>query len=975
MSTTLQTLVERIGEYRYNPAGIQKVMVGMISEITGGKLDIVDPTNPVVFCLEAAASGTAAFMVENKTLNRKQYPYSAQTAEDLYPHMSDKDYVDRFAVPANSKITFLFEKAELLERLVTDAATGIRKLVIPRNTYVTVAGVVFSLQYPIEIRQMAHGGLQVVYDVDQPSPLQTLSTNVIDWIIIKSDDGTEFVGFEVEVQQFSILSRSAPVNVATGFYLTLPFEDQYCYARVWVDNGDGSFTEMATTHTDATYDIRTPTAVLKVVDNTLAVKIPQIYLTTGLLNKSVRIDIYQTKGPLSMNLGNYTPQQFVAQYQALNPAEQDQYVAPLRAFRTSFIYSNNVINGGSNAMTFEQLRSRVIRNAIGSPSLPITNVQVESALERAGYTVVKNIDNITNRVFLAARPMPDPQATELITAAAAGIGTLAIKLLDAVQLGSVVDNGATITVKPDTIYRLKRGILEFVPTAEVDALKALPPDKMALAVTDGNYMYSPFHYVFDTTNNAFAVRPYYLDDPQILTKSFLGENDTTLYQVNTGSYQIVRTVDGYKLRIQTSSSDDFKALQDSEVHVQLAFLPTGDVDRAYQTGTLVGKTDTGERLYEFDLKTNYHLGSDHELALLGFQMYDESERVVDVPLQTHFDLLYSTSVAIGSQWALSDIDALLGAFQLPPDTKAITHEQLNIRLGYFLEHLWARARSVVSENQYEKWAVDVPATYESDVYQKDPQTGAAFTIVNGELVYTLLHRAGDPVVDANGDPVYKFRKGDIKFDAYGAPIVTAGRDMARQIDIFLLEGTYYFATNQVSIDYRSELVRTVVDWLTDDLPTMGDNLLEQTAIYYYPTTTLGSVDVMFSSGLTTTINAGQAFQVTLYVKAGVYANAALRATISRKTIETIGQALASRTISMSDIIDQLREQYKDDVISIDIKGLGGASNLNVVTMLDDARRLSIRKKLVARNDETLGLEEDVTVQFVRHERSDTVVKY
>jgi hypothetical protein len=241
-------------------------------------------------------------------------------------------------------------------------------------------------------------------------------------------------------------------------------------------------------------------------------------------------------------------------------------------------------------------------------------------------------------------------------------------------------------------------------------------------------------------------------------------------------------------------------------------------------------------------------------------------------------------------------------------------------------------------------------------------------------VYTIIHHKDDPVLDDNDDPVFKFRKGDVKFDTYGAPILKNGRDMQRQMEIFLVEGSYYFATNQVSADYRQRLVRTIVDWLIDDLPNMGDNLLEQTRIYYYPTTTLGSVDVMFSSGLVTSLNAGQEFEVTLHVRGSVYSNLELRSTIVRKTIETISKALESKTISMSNIINDLRVAYEADVISLEIRGLGGNSNLNVVTMMDDASRLSIKKQLVARSDETLGLADAVSVDFIRHERSNTFVQ-
>jgi len=134
MSNSVTTLLTNVSDYRFNPAGIQKSAINMLREVSGGKIDIVDPTNPVVFCLEASAINTAAFMVENQTLNRKQYPAAAQTTEELYAHMSDKDYADRFAVPSTARIFFLISQDELLNKLVAEPGnTGIRKLALPRT--------------------------------------------------------------------------------------------------------------------------------------------------------------------------------------------------------------------------------------------------------------------------------------------------------------------------------------------------------------------------------------------------------------------------------------------------------------------------------------------------------------------------------------------------------------------------------------------------------------------------------------------------------------------------------------------------------------------------------------------------------------------------------------------------------------------------------------------------------------------------
>jgi hypothetical protein len=413
---------------------------------------------------------------------------------------------------------------------------------------------------------------------------------------------------------------------------------------VWVDNGDGTFSEMKTTYTDTIYDPFTPTAVITVLDGSITVKIPQVYLTTGLLSKNVRIDLYQTKGPLSLNLVNYTADQFVTSYRALNPAEADAFVAPLNTLHYNQIYSAKQVTGGANAMTFSELRQRVITNAIGSPNLPITNTQVEAALSRTGYTVVKNIDNITNRNFLATRAMPTPVASELITAAAAGICTLVTTLANAVTLDTVIDNGDLITITPDTLYKVNGATLDLVPSAESDLLKTLSADQLAIAVNAQSYMYSPFHYVFDSSNNQFAVRPYYLDAPVINSKSFIAENDSTLLSVATDTFAIFRSTTGYVIEIKTKSSDAWKAIDDAQVCVQLSFVPVGNTDRAYVLGQQVAKDSiTNERIYHFVIDTNYAIKADNELQITSFQMYDQSARIVELPLTQTFDLLYSTT--------------------------------------------------------------------------------------------------------------------------------------------------------------------------------------------------------------------------------------------------------------------------------------------------------------------------------------------
>jgi hypothetical protein len=626
-------------------------------------------------------------------------------------------------------------------------------------------------------------------------------------------------------------------------------------------------------------------------------------------------------------------------------------------------------------MTFEALKDRVIQNAFGPSILPITPAQAQKKLERQGYNIVKNLDHVTDRVFAATRAMPAPNDSDLITPASAGIHTLSETMANLAMLSTAYSNHESLTLSPKTLYRVEAGVLKVCSDSEVALLNSLPGDKKATAVTEGGYFYSPFHYVFDTDDSTFASRAYYLDSPLINSRSFMDENDKTLLQVSTGSADIQRTPSGWKLVVVTNSSQEWKALDDERCAVTMGYLPDRSGDYAYTLGVLLGKTNAGERVYQFDIVTGYDIDANNNMELTNFMMYEQSQQYLRTSLTQNFDLFYSASSPMPSTWEAKEFDPKIGTFLLPNGSVGVTWERLDLTLGYALSNLWTRGRTVAGVNNYATWEMDVQATYESDVYQTDPVTGAAFTIVNGELVYNKLHSKGDLVwTGANNDePVYKYRKGDIKRDAYNNPIIVGGRQLVRQIDLFLLEAAYYFATNKAAVDYRQQLVDTIVDWIADDLKEISKQLLDKTNIYFYPVQNVGSVDVVQGAGLKTTIDAGQYFNLKLYVRDSVYKNDKLRGSLNRSTVLTISDCLKSKTVSTSQIVDALKTIYGDDVLSFTIEGLGGVAKLDICTMIDDSARLTLRKKLEYRPDQTFALREDVNIEFVSHERAGVVL--
>lgn len=963
-------LIQDVLVNKRNPRAVVGATFGHLRDITEGRINVVDPTNPFVFLVESSAVNTVAAIIDNESNTRKQYPSLAQTEEDLYLHMSDKDYVDRFASPVNTKFTIAILQSELMAALVPVGLTGIKKVTIPRNTVFTVNDTSFSMQYPVDIKLLVNGSLEITYDTSVTSPLQTLTTNVVNSSVKKLTTTKEdWIFIEVDVQQFSIESKTTTISATSSLSRVWSFVDKFCYARVYQKSTltGGVWQELKTTHSDQVYNLSEPTVSLRVFENKLQVTVPQIYVTNNKIRGDLRVDIYQTKGYVNMNLSNYSEQAFTVNWLSVDRSENNIYTAPVSQIASLFVYSQLQVTGGKDALTFDELRTRVINNATGVKQLPITNVQIETSLENEGYEVVKNTDVVTNRVFLATKQLPTPFDERLITAAASSVETLIVSMANAVNHPYVKDNGDRIALVPEMLYRNNNGIIEIVSIDEQNAILASDPEIQAELVTNGNFLYTPFHYILDNSKEEFEVRPYYLNDPKTKFVTFVSQNDTTMLQVNTKSHSIRKTDTGYILRVVTRSNASYKALPDTEVQAQLSFVPVGESNRAYLNGTLVGRDANDDRVFEFEILSNTDVDDQDNLYLDSFKMFDLENRRLRTTLSSTLDIFYTTTTVLGSSWVPAAIDGLIGGYLLPLGVAGITNDRVDILFGYSLKTLWARSRTAIVSEQYERYTTDIPLLYTETIYKKDENTGLDFTIDgSGKPIFTVLHEAGDPVLTEAGDQVYKFRAGDIVFDAGGNPVPISPRSVSREVDIMFIEGPYFFATDTASATYRQEITNAVVQWLVGDLTRLTEKLIEQTRLYFYPKTNMGIIRVMVEDGQIVNIDAGHSFVLKLYVNSATYKNLVLRDALSTNAVRVIDTCLKKTRVSVDDILTEVRDALSPDVLAVDITKLGTDKQYTTFTVMDSGDRAGLKKRLKALPNNKLIVIEDVKVDFIEH---------
>lgn len=969
----MSSFKDNLNEILRNPSLIQTLALNELDsqlnpDPNNPTYDIPDGTIPFVYLMECGSMETAGNVNHIEATERRLYGRQAVTTEELYAHMSDDDYLGRWANPASTPFMLVLDYDEIVAKAVPYGDQGLKRLVIPRVTQFRAGKLPFTTQYPIQMTVLRHGGITVEYVLDRPSPVETLSTNIVQWsmMVSKVDNRRRrLMVMTIPVKQFAITTHTDALNPSALYQKTYVFDDQYYFTRAYISTDDETtWTEIETTHSDLTYDPMKLTVVLKVVNNRLMVNIPVVYVTTGLATGSIRIDIYTTKGPVDVDFGTLTENDFSVSFDSID--DDLTYTAPMDTLTTCQVLARGRINGGTDAMSFAELREQVINNSMGPQQIPITNVQLQSALGRRGYDLVTNVDDITNLQFLACRRMSKGDALEVTSGAGVTMGTI---LFDMESLGGsahVSDNGNRLTILPTMVYNYNNSKITPLHDAEITRLNTIPAEQCAREVNNARYVYSPLHNVMDITNNNFEMRPYYLDNPTILQKTFIGENDTANLQVAIAQYDISRIDGGYRVRVLLESGDAFKQLEDDQIVLQIGYQPVGERRWASVNGSYVGLQD-GERVYQFDIMSNFDVNSDNQLRTTNMSMFSAVQNNYFVSLEAELAVTVCVVNTITPGYQPNDIDDQVQVHLLPQQFMTVTRESLRTVFGYEMTKLWRRSRPIISLESYKKYEFNVPAYYTETVYKTDANGNVIITVKpDGSLSYTILHRVGDPVLGADGKPVYSHKAGDPIIDANGQPVLLEGRKLKYETTLFMVDGKYYFANERDASQAAKDVPMQLVTWLQNDIETIDQNLLSEAELYLYPTTTYGDTIASIREGQKITIPVDQAFSFSYYLSKAGYTNPTIRPGLISNTKTTINEFLQRSTISMSEATSRLTETSGSEVMAIEATGLGGTNNFAIITVEDDATRLSVRQRLVVLPNQELTIEDDINFNWLRH---------
>lgn len=949
-----------------------------------GTLNSTD--HPFAYAIDLMVGTQYGFITRLGDVESGQHKVHARNIGDLAKVMSDEDWYGVFASPSGTTIRYIISK-ESLDRYAirySDVNGNLnntyRKLVLPPDMQVSIAGIPFLLENPVEIRVMDHGGYEVVYDSSRQSRLNALITNTPETSFLDIN-GKGYLSIELPVRQLLITPHNnKTINQNSGFRETIEYTEGLYAIRAFITPDLGTTrSEMAVVFNNEYYDPNQATLVIDLKsDTSFEASIPPVYVQNGMITSArVTILVYTTKGEYYRDFSTLQNQYFKAEYfdYANNGGMLNTYEAPFVTINDVLIDSVAPITGGRTAMSFAELKDLVIYGH-RQRLIPVSNSDIAQFMITNGYSSIKSIDMITERLYRVTKDLPiqdsklyqDSSITHFNSSMGTNVGSILTSLEELVASGWGIDNGSRVTILQRAAFNITDQTAVLISKNEFETLMGLSNQGKIDTLENKTFVYNPFTYVFDTTKSRASCRIYRTSLPTILYQTFRFENSSLGLQVSVGQINIQSTPTSYIIQIQTTSSDAYKNLPNNETSIQLSFQAVGSSTPITMKANFKGKTQDGERVFEFVLPTKYDITDAHQIAFGGFNQFGKPQDKSEVDLQTTASFIFTYSGS-GVQ-LLSPADMKIDQTLFNSTTIAIIETEYKTEFGRHLESLYTRIRPITGEAQYQKYTSNVAETYAQDVYEYKLVTNPDGSKINKLVIKdgkaVILHNAGSQVFAANGDPVWKFLKGQTVYDSEGNPVLLEPRKMKYYWDFIGFDFNYMVSQDEYDTEYMTRIENFFVDDVVAQLDKYNKITLDETRIVFKPRSTMGFTTVYLNEAIQRIIKNDLNFSVVYMMTKEGLRNQNLKENLTTSTHNLINTATASNTVSLSTIISILKANAGNEVIDVSVVIKAGTTVVDAITNVDTTNGFSVAKSIEQTADKFLTIKEDIDIQFKRH---------
>ena len=942
--------LDKLSLYKYHPNGILNVSLNRLSDMLDGKVEITDPSNPFTYLLETSSLNTAFAIQEYTLLTRKLYPRLANSEKDLYLHMSDYDYLGIFSEPSFGSVKFNILFNDFKTKAKYDPIQKEYVLKLPRHLKLTVDKYIFTLTSAIIIRLTETGVVDVKFENQDFNNIFPVETNYINFNIYSINQNETYIQFDLKLPEVDIEPLELPIEKSKLFKGTMTFNPKrkFYYFRAFYMK-DGVWNEMLVTHTDEVYDIYKPTCIVKVLqnENTLEYYIPPIYINGNQIESKVKFLIYTTNGYINVNFNDFTISSFSSEYNPVFPDEElDDQTEPLQLI-SKVIFIKDKIVGGRDNLTFDQIKEAVINNSIGDRQLPITNKQKEYSVVQNNFKLIKDVDVVTNRVFLLETEIPKANTRYPITRFNLDLIEYKTTVSNLKNNGNnVIDINPNITIIPEnSVFKLTDSGLTMLTQQEYNQLKALSDIQLTAEVNNNVYVSTMYHYVLDTTGNEIELRPYEISSPTVDRINFKEFNATGRVGINTTNTGIAKSEQGYTLNVLANLKKYVNTINETNVKPYLVFTDNNN-SRFFLESSLYTEINNNP-VYRFNIETNFYIDKNNRLNITNFRDINNNVANIFIDLDSTLEIIY-VSNTIPPAYVSGELDNYIFNSYLGIGNCVVTLEEIKVNFCSHLKYLYNQTHTSTGIYEYQTYDEDVPLRYTSHVYNAQN---------------AIVHAINDIVYDNEGAVVMKHRKGDIVLDENGKPVPINVLELTRYFNLLFIDYRATLATKKNTTDYRNQVKSYLTENITTNAVAVQDQLLENTEAYVVVPKNI-NITTVKTPYRTVNISCLQAFAVDVNVSENIYNDITIRDNIEYTIIDEIDKYLSANTVySKTALLDILYNKIKEYVRSISIPKFTEL-NEEFIELVNTNYRISLNKILTVDTD-GYDLAEDITVNFVK----------
>ncbi len=942
-------------EIRFNPVKIQRNVLDAIEINAEANITLTDPTNPFLMLMEANISLTNDALNENVVNLRRTYPSLATKATDLYHHISDIEAINMYAVPSKAVMLITVN----LKQLIESGYEVDNKILatIPEFTYITVDNTKFTILNNIRITYFKDSKKINIEQLTSTNDIAIKDIGVLKNIITVDENNNSWVQFETLVRQTERHVIEDSIISGMGFKKEVILDDQYYTTNVFVKNqmSNNVWKKINVSHSDIVFDPNIPTIHIKVLDDRVIYSVPEIYLLNNTITGSIKLEIYTSKGKLTLNLHKIPVNEYIL---TLGNTTDDESTAVMENIIT-IPSSRNILDGGRDQRTMEELRTTIIENTTGQNTLPITQNEIEEISSYDGFNVTRVLDVVTDRYFIATKSIPEPLDKKVKSKMDVFLNKIHI-ISDEYSNNDFIKplSRNRLVMRSGTTFINENNVVKPLSNTEYKTLKNLTSLELVKTLSENKYFVTPFYYITDIISGSVKSRIFDFDSPKLSNLTILSKN-TNEVSANVEQYTTYTNSKGFVLVFTVVGNSKYEEINTSNIKAQLSIKLPNSVNDTQFYATM----DPVTKYLKFEIATDFFVDEvDHITILNG----NSELKDLTMDLISNISLIIYTNdpnIVKTSYSVTNDI-----VYDKDINIMALSKETLELNLGKEFKYLWNNVSTDYTERKYSTYKDNVPMTYVEDIYDVH-EDGSIFTPVDtdddgecDDIEYNILHHKGDLMYDDEGNQLYKHSKGDVKHDDRGNPVIDGYSGIIRYLDILMLEYEYTLTLTVSYTDYKENVLKLLRLYIDKNMSDLNERMLDNTAIFYSPSRTNANSEI--NVGLNKfLISSVVRPKVVLYIlKSSPILNdkiSYLRSIIGM----IIHKHLDTNNINLNTIKDDIIFTFGDGVKGVKILGLDGELELEIFKVNFGSSKLSMAKKISYDVSNNIMIEYDIDIEI------------